>query len=768
MRLTVVCSVILSVSLIMILGCGGGLNAGLHHPDGQLPPVEQALPAISELGTAQDRKLAAAFGDEFAANLPAESGNYSSNAIVNTGAVQLPSGPTTMSAAWYGTTMQYVLDNTDPGNPVRVPVPYIAPYEIRVTTTGGKYWFLTADFMSGKWRIQPTEVTADSQAFPIGLAANASNDKGTFWFAIVTYGGENVTITGLELDFPSQDFAALPIEVHEYITAEDGTQLATDTYLPLDTGSPLLPPPPYPVILFRTPYSKDPLLYGPLSQLIGGVNAVMMVQYFRGRLSDSGVWPDSTGTPTLFREHAGPEHTDGLDTITWIKERQFYNGDMLLAGPSALGVSAYQAATQAGSDIKGFYPIMSSSDIGSWAAERNGCFKRSNVEGWITSQNLPSGLLEQAETAYSSGDQAYWAAVDFTTQAAGVNAPGWHETGWFDVDVESTIKSWAAINSNGGPLAAGNQWLVIGPWTHSQAGSRGYLVGDLEFPNDSSLNDPSHLPAGWDALSLNQWAFFVIGRTIGYTPPANRVLAYFIGEEGNTTQPHNRWYELAGWPPVASETELFLSGANELLDTIPGDGTVDVLIDPANSVPTVGGAVLPVIFNLAPVIPGPMDQRVLGGHTGVQSFFASPPGADVSLAGPIQATLYVSVSGAVDSDVMLKLVDVYPGGGAEILIADSAVRLSRYLADTGQGALVEDQVYQIELEIGQRAWVLGDDHQLRLDIATTNYPRFDLNPSDGNAFWDIFDPSGVTGTLAVHCGGVTPSTISLPEFNPAI
>ena len=751
MRLAMLVLFILVCLIPSLIGCGGGSTTEGSTPAIEPPPATQVLPAISELNSYYSEKAVAAFGDEQTYPFQVELGNYSANAIVNAGSVQLPSGASEMSAAWYGFTLSYVLDASDPENIVYAPVPYIAPYELRVTTQGGSYWFLTADFRNGKWNIHAEEYNAGTQTFPIGLAANASNMSGTFWFAIVTYGGENATITGLELDYPSQLFEAIPITYHEYITADDGTQLATDVYLPMDTGSILLPPPPYPVILFRTPYYKDPLLYGAFSQAIGGVNAVMIVQYFRGRLSDSGVWPDSTGTETLFREHAGPDHTDSLDTLAWIKERQFYNGDMLLAGPSALGVSAYQTAATAGADIKGFYPIMSTSDIGTWAAQRNGCFKRSNVEGWLTEGGFPSELLTEAETAYATDDADYWAAVDFTTQASGVNAPGWHETGWYDVDVESTIASWDAISTNGGPLAADNQWLVIGPWTHDNAGSRGNVVGDLSFPNDDSIHDPSVLPAGWDALALNQWGFYVIGRTLGYTPPTSRVLVYLIGEEGTANNEQNIWLELPGWPPAGDGMEaIYLDATGMLIPDVPGvEDTITVPYDSSDPVLTLGGANLPVIFDSAPVAAGPFDQRAVSVHPDVR-MFATPwtIGGVYTIAGPIELTLWVSTDMA-DCEVMAKLVDVYPDG-TEIPVADSAVRLSRYLGED----VVVDEIYEVHLTIGERAYSFGDEHVQRLDIAASNYPRFDLVPVD------------TTGTITLYVGPTHPSKIELPTFDP--
>lgn len=763
-------SVLLLAFLAAVLSACGGGSTTTPSP-AQQPPVsavEQALPALASLDDAAAYKHAMEFNyvEEF--DLPLTSGNYTSNAIVDAASLQLPSGGNAMSAAWFGVTVQYVKDNTDPENPVLSRVPYVAPYNMTITKTGGSYWFLLADYASGKWNILPQQISDNTHTFDVGLVANAANAAGSFWFAIVAYDGENVNITDILMDYPKQTVVGGPIDCYEWIEASDGTRLATSVFLPMAEESPIIPDPPYPAVMFRTPYFKDPLFFGGLASTLGQINVVTMVQYFRGRLNDTGDWPDSDGEETLFREHAGPEHTDAVDTIEWLKQRQFYNGDLLLAGPSALGIWQYQAATAVGDDIAGFYPIMSSADVFSWAAQRGGCFKRSNVEGWLSGNDFPAALIEEAETKYAENDTAYFDAVDFKQQASGVNAPGWHETGWFDVDVESTIASWRAFQDNGGPNAAGSQYLLIGPWKHDFSGLRPNIVGDLEFPDDGSINDPSALPAQWDALDASGWGMAQIGRNPFYTPPANPVRVYFIGAEGNTTPPHNRWYELTDWPPTPEGiSTMYLTDSNTLEGSEPADGQVAVQIDPSNPVPTVGGANLEVVFNSNPVVAGPLNQNSIGSHPGVEQFSQSGIVTETTVAGPIRAVLYVSVTGVQDADLMVKLVDVYPGGTQQIIVADSCVRLSRYLAENGMGPVAESTIYEIEIEIGQRAWVFANDHTIRLDIATSNYPRFAINPADGTAFYDPGNPSGVTGALAMHTGSSNPSRLILPVYTPS-
>ena len=286
-------------------------------------------------------------------------------------------------------------------------------------------------------------------------------------------------------------------------------------------------------------------------QLMSDANIVFMVQYFRGRLNDSGAYPDSEGTETMFRDHAGPLFTDAIDTIDWIEARNFYNGDLILTGPSALGLWIYQAAPELGDRVTGIYPQMASANVGDWAARRNGCFKRSNVEGWLTGNGYPPVLL--AEVIANLEDDAYWDDVDFDVRADEVNAPGYHETGWWDVDVESTINSWQEINTNGGPLAAGKQYLVIGPWDHRPLERPG-IVGDLEFPTGIG-NDPTKLLSQWDGIN---WVSYMLGRDPFFVYPTYNVYYYMIGNEGSSVHPNNTWFQAADWPPAYTERVFYL------------------------------------------------------------------------------------------------------------------------------------------------------------------------------------------------------------------
>ncbi|MCH7472320.1 CocE/NonD family hydrolase, partial [bacterium] len=615
-------------------------------PEQATPPPLDILPALDELGEGITVKAASAnFGLDLTVS------NLVNDAALDGASVNLPSTAGQFSAMIYGFQLSY---EVQPGD--FRPVPFLAPYEMTIMTDGGgEFWIALADYGSGVWNILPDTFSGAEITLPVGLGPNAANTSGTFWFALIAYGGSNVTINGIDLEYPDIPFMGAPLDYHMFIEAADGTMLATNVYLPYEADLPI-PPPPYPVVLFRTPYDKSQIDPAVIAQLVGA-NVVVIVQYFRGRLNDTGDWPDSGGTETLFRDHAGPDHTDALDTVDWIEGRQWYSGTLVMTGPSALGLWIYQAATQLGDRVDAIYPQISSGNVANWAALENGCFKRGNMESWITFSGFPPELLTEAENDFAGGQG--WEELDFDSQAGGADTPGYHETGWWDVDVESTIHSWQELSANGGTLAAGNQWLIIGPWSHDTV--RENVVGELTFPVTPAVNDPTTIPPGWDGLD---WTSFKLGRNPTFPgEPAQRVLAYFIGEEGNTTGLNNTWMALDDWPASSNGLIYFIDPPNDMRDSPQADATDSFSCNPAEPLLNVGGANLP--FG---ILAGPYDQSAVEAMPGVLQYLGGALSSPLAIAGPVRAVLHISTD-AADTDIMVKLIDRYPGG-PNMLVAD--------------------------------------------------------------------------------------------------
>jgi predicted acyl esterase len=618
-----------------------------------------------------------------------------------------------------------------------------------------------ADFKGHFWRTAPIKYTGTSNPVKVGLGANASDHEGVFWFAVIGYGGQAVEVTSIEMNYPDSPLLGYPIDYEQFIEAKDGTQLATNVFLPLMKDPGPIPQPPYPIVLMRTPYNKDVILDTEIegtkiAKFLADLNVMFVIQYFRGRRNDTGAWPDSGGTESLFRDHAGPDDFDAINTVEWIEARNFYNGDLALTGPSALGLWIYQAAPTLGNRVAAMYPQASAADVGDWAARRNGCFKLSNLTGWINIHEYPSELLDEAKDNIDV--HSYWNAVDFDTKAGMVRSPGYHETGWWDVDVEATIYSWRQLQHNGGSGASGEQKLVIGPWSHDSF--RESQVGEITFPVAPADNDATSVPVEWDGA---YWLLSKIGRNPFFSPPEHHVRYYMMGEEGLADSLNNRWFTAPDWPPAYSDSVFHLDGTDGgLKASMPSAGTAaySAVLFPA--LLSVGGANLPE-FGLGT---GSYDQSEIELDDNVLTFRTAELGDALPIAGPARIKLFFELTDeteAVDTDIMVKLIDEYPDG-RNMLVADTAMRLSWYLDNfTAHTGVTPGEVYELDFEIGQRAYVFESGHKIGIDIQGTNSPRFELNPGNGDAL-----PGGdsVDQNCVIHFGGANDSQLILPEFDP--
>jgi putative CocE/NonD family hydrolase len=195
----------------------------------------------------------------------------------------------------------------------------------------------------------------------------------------------------------------------------------------------------------------------------------------------------------------------------------------------------------------------------------------------------------------------------------------------------------------------------------------------------------------------------------------------------------NEWRDEREWPLARAKQESFYLTAKGGLSTTPpkSDAPDRFVYDPRDPAPTRGGAVCcnPTVFPW-----GPMDQRPVENRSDVLVYTSSALKKDLEVTGPIRVVLYASTS-APDTDFTAKLVDVFPNGVARIL-TDGILRL-RYRESLEKPALaVPGQVYQIGIDAGVTSNVFLKGHRIRLDISSSNFPRFDRNPNTGRPIAD--------------------------------
>ena len=199
----------------------------------------------------------------------------------------------------------------------------------------------------------------------------------------------------------------------------------------------------------------------------------------------------------------------------------------------------------------------------------------------------------------------------------------------------------------------------------------------------------------------------------------------------------NKWREETAWPPEQAHTKLFylesagkansLSGDGSLNDAPPRKTAADQFVfDPYAPVPTRGGAVCcnPKVFPW-----GPLDQRPVEQRKDVLVYSTPPLKHEVEVIGPVQAVLYVA-SSARDTDFTAKLVDVFPDGAARIL-TDGILRL-RYRDSLEKPELAKaGEVYRVTVDAGVTSNVFLKGHRIRVEISSSNFPRFDRNSNTG-------------------------------------
>lgn len=647
-------------------------------------------------------------------------------------------------------------------------VPFAPPYRLRLSTSGGSYLLALPDYRAGAWRVHAGPVHSnlgEAAEFCIGLSPNAVDETGRFCLALA--GPDSMPeVLSLEVEYPAPPQPGQPLEVRQYIPARDGTLLATTVYLPYEPATALLPGPPYPAILMRTPYRAeyiDPAYIALATQL----SCAVVTQCFRGRPSpdpqydapqspfvpDSGAerWPISGGKASLYRDHAGPDHFDALDTVNWLEARPWYNGRLLLTGPSGLGLWIYQAAPALGNRVSAIYPQVAAGDIGDWAALENGCVRRQNISAWLDTFNYPADLRAQALAECDR--ESCWEPLRSNVHAAAVRCPGFHETCWWDIGVEAGIASWQALNSFGAAGARGRQWLLIGPWEHGRV--RTNRCGALALPTEPAECDATRPPLRWEGAL---WAAQLLGRNPLYRAPEARVMAYFIGEQGRTDALHNHWVELPTWPPPAVGRVYHLRDSGLLADTPETmERVMRFDFTASNPVPSIGGANIPVGGTLC----GPLDQAPAEAHPGVLVFRSAPLAADLAIAGDIRIDLSISTE-AADADLVVKLTDLYPAGaggglaGASLLVSEGAARLGCVCARPYRAG----ETARLSFSLGQRAYVFGAGHRIGISVQAGSFPRFELNPTQIEAA----RTRGGSVENALHLGGTEACTLTLPVF----
>lgn len=480
------------------------------------------------------------------------------------------------------------------------------------------------------------------------------------------------------------------------IPMADGVELATDVYLPPGPG-------PFPAILSRTPYGKRNRNGD--SQARHGY--AIVIQDMRGRF-------DSAGRNLPFIGCGWSPTADGADTVAWIRRQPWSNGKVGSRGGSAGGITQNLMAATAPEGLLCQYINAAAASLYHHAVYVGGALRESQITRWL-SNNAFDAEAVRLYRAHSEYD-TFWHSFDSMRRIEAVDCPAVHVGGWFDTFSLGTIEAFAGRQNHGAPAARGTQKLVMGPWGHGGYQNDG-RIGDLTFPN--ARMPPKYGAAAW-------FTHYLKGVDNG-SPELPAVAYYVMGDTRDPKAPGNEWRYAGTWPPPHRLQRLYLHAAGHLHNDAPnadnsGPAACEFTFDPAAPCPTAGGCNL--------VLPaGPLAQNAVEARDDVVVFATAPLPAPLEVSGRAKAVLFLS-SSAVDTDISVRLCDVYPDG-TSYLMAEGMQRL-RLREDPARPELLEPgTVYKINVECWPTSVVFNRGHRIRVAITSSNSPRFDINPGTG-------------------------------------
>ena len=542
-----------------------------------------------------------------------------------------------------------------------------------------------------------------------------------------------VQLNGLRFGYGVERSLRLPMH--------DGVQLAASLYLPRDRTRKLA------TVLVRVPYGR---LYHE--------EALMAAEHF-ARQGYAVLVEDLRGTGDSggeFLPYRG-DIEDGASTLDWIEAQAWSNGRVGTFGCSSLGETQYVLARAHHPALRAMIPLAAGGVIGSAAGRysyglyEGGVFQLASGFGWFVEngvknprapaaapfdvasalRDLPVAELVRrqrpAPNAYDDylrmplADPA-WHELGYVSDADRLSAPSLEITTWGDQTVGDTLATDLQMRQPVAGVPAPERHLIIAPGTHCHARETGESgrFGDIKVP---------HADAPWFEWYDRWFDHWLRDRGNGLAGmPA--IHYYMLGE--------GRWLDAASWPPAEARLQRWYLDSGGHANGAAGDGMLspaapahdardEFAYDPQSPVPSRGG---PVCCAGDPAVrAGPVDQKDVESRRDVLVYTSSPLTTPLRIAGPLRASLRFA-SSAVDTDVVARLVDVWPDGRA-INIQEGALR-ARYRQGIAQPVpLVPGEAVTLSVDMRGIAYALPAGHRLRLDITSSSFPRLERNLNTG-------------------------------------
>jgi putative CocE/NonD family hydrolase len=569
---------------------------------------------------------------------------------------------------------------------------------------------------------------------------------------------------------PTEVTANMTIQHGVAMKTRDGVTLYADIYRPKSDDK-------FPVILMRTPYDKSVSWAALPAFKIVARGYVFIIQDVRGRYTSEGEWYP-------FKH----EIADGYDAVEWAASLPYSNGKVGMMGGSYVGATQMLAAISTPPHLAGVAPDVTASNYHANWTYQGGAFEQWFDQNWTTQlarntldrvidkntdarvgaptlplanypvfnfgqlpadAQLTDSIAPYYEDWLSHPDyDDYWKQWSIEENFSKIAVPMLQVGGWYDIFEAGTLRNYMGAKAHGSTeVARTQQHLLMEIGGHAGFGRR---IGDVDFGPHALENPYVDVILDW-----YDYLFKGLHNQFSTDKP---VKVFVMGV--------NEYRQEDDWPPPqAKYTKYFLHSGGKA-NSLRGDGSLSTttpkseasdsyVYDPANPVPTVGG---PLCCAQELIEPGPRDQRSVENRDDVLVYSIGPLPQDLEVTGPVSATLFVK-SSAVDTDFTGKLVDIAPDGFA-MDVAEGILRM-RYRDSPEHASLMNPgQIYPITLDMWATSNVFLRGHTLRLEISSSNFPRFDRNLNTGEEIKSA--RRFVSATNTVFHDAQHPSAVVLP------
>jgi len=595
------------------------------------------------------------------------------------------------------------------------------------------------------------------------------------------------------------------IERKVMVPMRDGKRMAADIYRPKDTSKK------YPIIFVRTPYNFNywDVRMGAPRDMANELKAVKK-GYIFVEMNERGHFFSEGGYDIL-----GPPLTDGSDAISWMSDQPWSNAKVGTVGCSSTAEWQLGVAAQGNPAFTTMIPQGFGAGVGRVGPyyEQGNWYRGGAVQmlfiAWIYGEQNqvrpmfpPNTSQEDLILASKAFDLAPhfppvdWAKalthlpemdiiksvdgphgifadrMEISTGGAMIkrapNDPAWYRGGlwhdnmpinipglwfmsWYDVSVGPNLAAYNYVRKTASPEIGKEQYAVIAPTLHCSytRATEDTIVGERSM-GDARLD--------YDELTYGWFDHFLKGEDNKILEKTPRVHYFTMGS--------NKWQTADTWPPEGAQPLTFYLGSGGKANSLYGDGTLAsgapgadaadaFTYDPMNPVPSYGGN---VCCTGNAVTGGALDQRKMEARADILVYSSEPLKEGLEVSGPMEATLYVS-SDAKDTDFTVKVIDVSPDGTAYNL--DETIQRVRY-RDGYDKPLVwmePGKVYKVALQPMTTSNYFAPGHRIRIEISSSNFPRFDRNLNTGGNNYD--EATGVTAHNSVHHSKQYPSQITL-------